>query len=76
LIEEVIEHSKLLDIHTEKDRQTAEVDVIEGHDICSNDRKRMIDWMIQVFRVLKVSSPGSIFTATSIMDRYFVFKNN
>jgi hypothetical protein len=31
----------------------------------------MMDWMIQVFRVLKLGSPQTYFTATRIMDRFF-----
>ena len=31
----------------------------------------MIDWMVQVFRVLKVSSAHTFFLSVSLMDRYF-----
>jgi len=34
----------------------------------------MVDWMIQVFRVLKVSSDQTFFLAISLMDRYFEAK--
>jgi hypothetical protein len=35
----------------------------------------MVDWMIQVFRALKVSSVETFFTATSLLDRYLEVKN-
>ena len=35
----------------------------------------MIDWMIQVFRVMAVSSDETYFLAVSIMDRYFIAKS-
>ena len=47
------------------------MDPLERHNISSNDRQRMIDWMIQVFRVLRVSSENSIFISVALMDRYF-----
>ena len=31
----------------------------------------MVDWMVQVFRVLKKSSPNTYFQAINIMDAYF-----
>lgn len=31
----------------------------------------MVDWMIQVFRVLKVSTEQTFFLAVAIMDHYF-----
>lgn len=36
----------------------------------------MIDWMIQVFRVLKVNSPKTYVLSCSLMDRYFLAKKN
>jgi hypothetical protein len=35
-----------------------------------NNRARMIDWMLQVFRVMK-SCDETFFLSVSIMDRYF-----
>lgn len=34
----------------------------------------MIDWMVQVFRVMNRSSDETYFLAISIMDRYFLTK--
>ncbi|CDW84539.1 n-terminal domain containing protein [Stylonychia lemnae] len=41
------------------------------HSIKDDHRGRMIDWMIQVFRVLKVNNAQTFFLAASLMDRYF-----
>eukprot|EP00347_Sterkiella_histriomuscorum_P024362 403331384 len=46
-------------------------DFLEGHQIQAEHRARMVDWMIQVFRVLKVSSAQTFFLAVTIMDQYF-----
>lgn len=38
--------------------------------ISEYNRLRLIDWMIQVFRVFKRSSPETYFLAVSILNRY------
>eukprot|EP00347_Sterkiella_histriomuscorum_P005133 403357768 len=48
---------------------------LEGHNIQEEHRARMVDWMIQVYRVLKISNPQTFFLSTSIMDRYFEARN-
>eukprot|EP00347_Sterkiella_histriomuscorum_P013950 403362738 len=48
---------------------------LEGHHIQEEHRARMVDWMIQVYRVLKISNPQTFFLSTSIMDRYFEARN-
>ncbi|CDW73935.1 UNKNOWN [Stylonychia lemnae] len=44
---------------------------LDGHHISNEHRSRMVDWMIQVFRVLKLSSQTTFNLAVTIMDRYF-----
>jgi hypothetical protein len=36
---------------------------------------KMVDWMIQVFRVLKRSSPQTFFLSVSLMDNFFMKKH-
>jgi hypothetical protein len=31
----------------------------------------MVDWMVQVFRVMRVSTPHTFFLAINFMDHYF-----
>ncbi|CDW78948.1 UNKNOWN [Stylonychia lemnae] len=49
-------------------------DYLSVHKIKTKHRLRMLDWMIQVFRVFKVSAPQTFFLAVQIMDRYFMEK--
>jgi len=44
---------------------------LDLHNISPWHRSRMVDWMIQVLRVLKVSCDFTYFLAISLMDRYF-----
>ena len=44
---------------------------LDGHCVTQDQRYRMVDWMVQVFRVLKKSSPNTFFQAINIMDGYF-----
>jgi hypothetical protein len=47
------------------------VDFLKGHGVEGEHRARMVDWMIQVFRVLKRSQDKTFFLAVSILDRFF-----
>jgi hypothetical protein len=47
------------------------VNFMEYQNISEMNRARMIDWMIQVFRVLKKSCAKTFFLAQYIMDEYF-----
>eukprot|EP00347_Sterkiella_histriomuscorum_P000719 403374769 len=49
-------------------------DYLPYHSIKPINRMKMIDWMIQVFRVLKRSSPQTFFLAVTLMDRFFLKK--
>eukprot|EP00347_Sterkiella_histriomuscorum_P020311 403338295 len=49
-------------------------DFLKGHLIKSNHRARMIDWMIQVFRVFGSTEDQTFFLAVSILDRFFLAK--
>jgi hypothetical protein len=40
-------------------------------DLSDENRTRLLDWMIQVFRVVENSSPSTFFVAASLLDRYF-----
>ena len=40
-------------------------------DLSDENRTRLLDWMIQVFRVVEYSSPSTFFVAASVLDRYF-----
>eukprot|EP00347_Sterkiella_histriomuscorum_P003741 403363124 len=48
---------------------------LSNHKIREEHRARMIDWLIQVFRVFKDSADQTFFLALSLMDRYFTVKN-
>ncbi|TNV84235.1 hypothetical protein FGO68_gene4580 [Halteria grandinella] len=50
------------------------LDTLTFHQISEQNRARIIDWMVQVFRVLRLSSPVTFFTAVSILDKYFIAK--
>jgi Cyclin, N-terminal domain len=42
--------------------------------LSEENRSRLLDWMIQVFRVLGNSSPQTFFVSCSLLDRYFTAK--
>ena len=44
------------------------------HEFTSVHRARLLDWMVQVFRVFKVSSVHTFFLAVSLLDRYCAAK--
>lgn len=46
------------------------------HGISTQNRERIIDWMLQVLHALNVDSPCTFFTAVSYLDRYLVAKFN
>jgi hypothetical protein len=48
--------------------------VIDTKMLSDENRTRLMDWMIQVFRVLGNSSPQTFFIASSLLDRYFEAK--
>jgi Cyclin, N-terminal domain len=50
-------------------------DALEFHGISETNRARITDWMVQVFRALKLSAPSSFFAATYILDMYLVAKH-
>eukprot|EP00347_Sterkiella_histriomuscorum_P013697 403363713 len=50
------------------------LDFLAGHNIKDEYRTRMVDWMIQVYRVLRVQNPQTFFLSISLMDRYFEAK--
>jgi uncharacterized protein (UPF0297 family) len=50
------------------------VDKMDFHQISEENRARIIDWMVQVFRALKVSSYSTFFSAVTILDKYFLAK--
>lgn len=49
-------------------------DIMDYHDICLQNRERIIDWIIQVLHVLNVTNPSTFFTAASLLDRYLIAK--
>ncbi|CDW72840.1 UNKNOWN [Stylonychia lemnae] len=44
------------------------------HDLNMQNRAKMLDWMIQVFRVLNKNLLKTYILASQIMDRYFIMK--
>ena len=48
--------------------------LIFGSEVEEIERARLLDWMIQVFRVLKKSSDQTFFQAIRIIDHYFLEK--
>ena len=44
---------------------------LAGHLVSAEDRARMIDWMVQIMRVMKISSTRVLFLAAKLMDKYF-----
>lgn len=50
------------------------VNFLENHTVGEDHRARMVDWMIQVYNVLRVSLPKTFFLGASIMDYYFACK--
>jgi len=49
-------------------------DFLKCHDITEENRTKLLDWMIQVFRVLKVSTPETFFLASTLLDLYLECK--
>lgn len=49
-------------------------EILAFHGISESNRARITDWMVQVFRALKLSTHSSFFAATHIMDSYLVAK--
>ncbi|CDW75802.1 UNKNOWN [Stylonychia lemnae] len=43
----------------------------EFHEISLHHRQNMVNWMLQVFRVLKVVTPKTFMLSVQIMDKYF-----
>ena len=52
----------------------AEPDFINGSEVDEDQRCRLLDWMIQVFRVLKKSTIETYFLTLRILDAFFVEK--
>ena len=59
---------------TEKEEIKAPRTFIDTKMLSDENRTRLMDWMIQVFRVLGNSSPQTFFIASSLLDRYFEAK--
>ena len=53
----------------------AKTSPLVGHEISEENRTRIIDWMVQVFRVLRLSSPETLFLAVTILDKYLQGKH-
>ena len=47
---------------------------LESHGLTKENRERMIDWMIQVFKVFQ-SGPETFFLGVSLLDRYLKTKS-
>jgi hypothetical protein len=47
---------------------------MDFHQISEENRARIIDWIIQVFRALRVSTHTTFFTAVTVLDRFFLAK--
>ncbi len=47
---------------------------MDFHQISEENGSRIIDWMVQVFRALRVSSHATFFTSVTVLDRYFLAK--
>ncbi|CDW84529.1 UNKNOWN [Stylonychia lemnae] len=52
----------------------ADVNIMEFHGISSQQRAKFIDWMIQVFRVLKRGSIKTFLNAAFLLDKYYKIK--
>jgi Cyclin, N-terminal domain len=46
-----------------------------NHKITLDNRAKMVDWMVQVYKVMGKSCPLTFFLGVSIMDRYFIHKS-
>jgi G2/mitotic-specific cyclin-B, other len=49
---------------------------IAGHEVTEDNRLRIVDWFVQVFRVLKVTNQETFFLAVSLLDNYMLEKSN
>ena len=49
-------------------------DFLENHEITRYNRAEIIDWMLQVFKVIKKLSTKTFFIVVKIMDFYFIAK--
>ena len=47
---------------------------IAGHEITEDNRLRIVDWFVQVFRVLRITSQETFFLAVSLLDNYMLSK--
>eukprot|EP00347_Sterkiella_histriomuscorum_P014574 403360361 len=50
-------------------------DKVLSHKLTIDNRAKMVDWMIQVYKIMNKSCPQTFFLGLSIMDRYFIEKN-
>ena len=71
-MEEAVE--MIVDAMDEKIDFEAEPDFINGSEVDEDQRCRLLDWMIQVFRVLKKSTVETYFLTLRILDTFFVEK--
>ena len=49
---------------------------IAGHEVTEDNRLRIVDWFVQVFRVLRVTNQETFFLAVSLLDNYMLEKSN
>ena len=54
---------------------TAQDNRVLSHKITLDNRAKMVDWMVQVYKVMGKSCPLTFFLGVSIMDRYFINKH-
>ena len=69
-IEDAVE--MLVDALEDKIDFEAEPDFINGSEVDEDQRCRLLDWMIQVFRVLKKSTIETYFLTLRILDAFAV----
>jgi len=48
---------------------------IAGHEVTEDNRLRIVDWFVQVFRVLRVTNQETFFLAVSLLDNYMLAKS-
>ena len=48
---------------------------IADHEVTEDNRLRIVDWFVQVFRVLRVTNQETFFLAVSLLDNYMIAKS-
>ena len=49
---------------------------IAAHEVTEDNRLRIVDWFVQVFRVLRVTNQETFFLAVSLLDNYMLEKSS